>query len=51
MIQKVPGDDYELMGLPLSFDGTRPDIRLAPPAVGEHNREILGHDHPRGEDR
>jgi len=51
MIQKVPGDDYELMGLPLSFDGTRPDIRLAPPAVGEHNREILGHDHPRGGDR
>jgi len=51
MIQKVPGDDYELMGLPLSFDGARPDIRLAPPAVGEHNREILGHDHPRGGDR
>jgi len=51
MIQKVPGDDYELMGLPLSFDGARPDIRLAPPAVGEHNREILGHDHPTGGDR
>jgi crotonobetainyl-CoA:carnitine CoA-transferase CaiB-like acyl-CoA transferase len=51
MIQKVPGDDYELMGLPLSFDGVRPDIRLAPPAVGEHNREILGHDHLTGGDR
>ena len=51
MIQKVPGDDYELMGLPLSFDGARPDIRLAPPAVGEHNREILGHDHSTGGDR
>jgi crotonobetainyl-CoA:carnitine CoA-transferase CaiB-like acyl-CoA transferase len=42
MIRKVPGDDYELMALPLSFDGARPDIRLAPPAVGQHNREILG---------
>jgi crotonobetainyl-CoA:carnitine CoA-transferase CaiB-like acyl-CoA transferase len=51
MIQKVPGDDYELMGLPLSFDGARPEIRLAPPAVGEHNREILGHEHSTGEDR
>ena len=51
MIQKVPGDDYELMGLPLSFDGVRPDIRLAPPAVGEHNREILGHHHSTGGDR
>jgi crotonobetainyl-CoA:carnitine CoA-transferase CaiB-like acyl-CoA transferase len=51
MIQKVPGDDYELMGLPLSFDGVRPDIRLAPPAVGEHNREIFGHDHSTGGDR
>jgi len=51
MIQKVPGDDYELMGLPLSFDGARPDIRLAPPAVGEHNREIFGHDHSTGGDR
>lgn len=47
MIQKVPGDDYELMGLPLSFDGARPGIRL----VGEHNREILGHEHATGGDR
>jgi crotonobetainyl-CoA:carnitine CoA-transferase CaiB-like acyl-CoA transferase len=51
MIQKVPGDDYELMGLPLSFDGARPEIRLAPPAVGEHNLEILGHEHSTGGDR
>jgi formyl-CoA transferase len=42
MIQTVPGDDYELMALPLSFDGLRPGIRLAPPGVGEHNGEILG---------
>jgi formyl-CoA transferase len=42
MIQTVPGDDYELMALPLSFDGLRPGIRLAPPGLGEHNGEILG---------
>jgi crotonobetainyl-CoA:carnitine CoA-transferase CaiB-like acyl-CoA transferase len=41
LIQKVPGDDYELVGLPLSFDGARPGMRLAPPSVGQHNSEIL----------
>ena len=42
MIQPVPGDDYELVALPLSFDGARPGIRLAPPKPGEHTREIRG---------
>ncbi len=42
MIQTVPGADYELMALPLSFDGLRPGIRLPPPGLGEHNGEILG---------
>jgi len=46
MIQTVPGDDCELIGLPLSFDGMRPGIRMAPPGVGEHNREILGAGQP-----
>lgn len=46
MIQKVPGDDYELMGLPLCFDGVRPGIRLAPPGVGQHGSEILGAGQP-----
>ncbi len=41
MIQPVPGDDCELVGLPLSFDGVRPGIRMAPPGIGKHNREIL----------
>ncbi|MBI2202641.1 MAG: CoA transferase [Candidatus Rokubacteria bacterium] len=40
MVQKVPGDDYSLMALPLSFDGVRPAIRRAPPAVGEHTAEV-----------
>jgi crotonobetainyl-CoA:carnitine CoA-transferase CaiB-like acyl-CoA transferase len=47
MIQEVPGDDFELIGLPLSFDGARPGVRWAPPAMGQHNREILGADHDR----
>jgi crotonobetainyl-CoA:carnitine CoA-transferase CaiB-like acyl-CoA transferase len=27
--------------LPLTLDGARPDIRLSPPKLGEHNQEIL----------
>ena len=42
MIQPVPGDDYELVALPLSFDGARPGIRRAPPTAGEHTREVRG---------
>jgi len=42
MIQPVPELDFELMGLPLSFDGRRPGIRRPPPRLGEHNDEIIG---------
>ncbi|MEK7387406.1 MAG: CoA transferase [candidate division NC10 bacterium] len=42
MLQQVPGEELSLVGLPLSFDGVRPEIRLAPPRIGEHNDEILG---------
>jgi crotonobetainyl-CoA:carnitine CoA-transferase CaiB-like acyl-CoA transferase len=42
LIQPVPGDVYELVGLPLSFDGERPPLRRAPPRIGEHNAEVLG---------
>jgi formyl-CoA transferase/CoA:oxalate CoA-transferase len=34
--------DLKLPALPLSFDGERARHRTAPPAVGEHTREILG---------
>jgi crotonobetainyl-CoA:carnitine CoA-transferase CaiB-like acyl-CoA transferase len=40
MIQPVPGDDFSLVALPLSFDGARPKIRRPPPAVGEHDSQI-----------
>jgi crotonobetainyl-CoA:carnitine CoA-transferase CaiB-like acyl-CoA transferase len=40
MIQRLPGDDYEVVALPLSFDGARPAIRRAPPRIGEHDGEL-----------
>jgi crotonobetainyl-CoA:carnitine CoA-transferase CaiB-like acyl-CoA transferase len=40
IIQPLPGDDYEVVSLPISFDGQRPPIRRAPPRLGEHNAEI-----------
>ncbi|HEU4368705.1 MAG TPA: CoA transferase [Methylomirabilota bacterium] len=40
MIQPVPGDDFNLVALPVSFDGVRPAIRRAPPGVGEHDTAI-----------
>lgn len=40
MIQPVPGDDFSLVALPLSFDGARPAIRRAPPGVGQHDGDL-----------
>ena len=40
IIQRLPGDDYDVVSLPLSFDGQRPPIRRAPPRIGEHDGEI-----------
>jgi formyl-CoA transferase len=37
MIQPMPGDDFSLVALPVSFDGARPGIRQAPPAAGQHD--------------
>ena len=41
MIQPVPGDDFSLVALPLSFEGARPRIRRAPPAVGQHDADLV----------
>ena len=35
----IPG--FQSVGLPYSVDGSRPPLRRVPPALGEHNREIL----------
>jgi crotonobetainyl-CoA:carnitine CoA-transferase CaiB-like acyl-CoA transferase len=39
IVQPVPGDTATLIALPLSFDGERPAIRRAPPAIGEHDAD------------
>ena len=41
MIQPVPGDDFALVAMPISFDGARPTIRRAPPAVGQHDPDLV----------
>ncbi|HEY4470571.1 MAG TPA: CoA transferase [Stellaceae bacterium] len=42
MIQKRPGSDLELVGLPLSFDGARPPFAKPAPMLGEDNDTVLG---------
>jgi formyl-CoA transferase len=34
LMQKVPGEDFSLLGLPISFDGERPAIRAGAPRLG-----------------
>lgn len=41
MVQDAPGLDMALVGLPLSFDGSRPPFRRVAPALGEHRAEIF----------
>jgi crotonobetainyl-CoA:carnitine CoA-transferase CaiB-like acyl-CoA transferase len=37
MAQRVPGEDFALTALPLSFDGERPAHSRVAPRLGEHN--------------
>ncbi|MFO1197722.1 MAG: CoA transferase [Burkholderiaceae bacterium] len=37
MLQPVPGEDFALTGVPLSFDGVRPAIRSGAPRLGEYD--------------
>src|SRR5690348_14047713 len=41
-IQRQPGSDLALVGMPLSFDGTRPPFSKRAPSLGEDNSAILG---------
>jgi crotonobetainyl-CoA:carnitine CoA-transferase CaiB-like acyl-CoA transferase len=41
MIQPAPDKDMALVGPPLAFDGRRPPLRRSPPALGQHNAEVL----------
>lgn len=41
IFQTIPDEALRIVGLPLSFDGERPQVRHRAPAVGEHN-QLLG---------
>lgn len=41
LMQDVPDSAMKFVGLPISFDGTRPPIRSRPPRLGEHTEQIL----------
>jgi crotonobetainyl-CoA:carnitine CoA-transferase CaiB-like acyl-CoA transferase len=40
VVQPVPDSGMRFIGLPISFDGTRPAIRMRPPKLGEHTSEL-----------
>ena len=37
ILQQVPGDDFKLTAMPLSFHGVRANIAGRAPTLGEHN--------------
>ena len=41
MLQPIPGEDFSLVGIPLSFDGARPRIQAGAPRLGEANPEVI----------
>ena len=41
MLQPTPDGKMALIGLPLSFDGARPELRRSPPALGADTGAIL----------
>ncbi len=41
LIQDVPGTGMRFFGLPLRFDGQRPQSTSAPPKLGEHQNQIF----------
>jgi crotonobetainyl-CoA:carnitine CoA-transferase CaiB-like acyl-CoA transferase len=40
ILQTIPGVDLTVVGLPLSFDGVRPPVGHAAPALGEHSEQL-----------
>lgn len=41
LVQTVPGASIDMIGLPISFNGERPQPRSVAPALGAHNAELL----------
>jgi crotonobetainyl-CoA:carnitine CoA-transferase CaiB-like acyl-CoA transferase len=42
ILQQSPQGDISLLGLPISFDGVRPEFRKPPPKLGAHTEEVFG---------
>ncbi len=42
LLQPVTGSSVPLIGLPISFDGTRPPAGVAAPKLGEYTQELFG---------
>jgi len=42
MVQPVPGEDFSLVALPLSFDGVRPRMGAGAPRLGADNAALFG---------
>ena len=42
IVQASPDGSMALVGLPVSFNGTRPPLRMNPPALGADNDRVLG---------
>ncbi len=40
ILQEIPGEELRIVGLPLSFDGQRPEVRHRAPGIGEHTRAL-----------
>lgn len=40
ILQEIPELDLRIVGLPVSFNGLRPQVRHRAPALGEHSEEI-----------
>jgi crotonobetainyl-CoA:carnitine CoA-transferase CaiB-like acyl-CoA transferase len=45
LVQDVPDSEMRLLGLPLSFNGTRPQPRGRPPTLGEHTDSLFPKQH------
>lgn len=43
LVQSVPDSAMRFVGLPVSFDGVRPQPRTRPPRLGEHSPQIFPH--------
>ena len=41
IVQKSPDGDFELIGVPIRFDGERPAFSRTAPALGEANQEVF----------